>query len=329
MRVLVTGSAGFIGRRLVQVLARGGHVVGGLDRRDAPPESSLLAANYACDILDPVALRRAISEFAPDAIAHLAARTDLDDAVGLAGYAANVEGVANLVEVVRSVPSVQRCIWTSSQLVCRVGYIPRGPSDYQPDNVYGKSKVRTEEIVREGDGGGREWLIARPTTAWGPGMSPHYQRLLRMIRRGSYFHVGRRSLLKSYGYVDNMAHQYVQLLTAPGERVHGRVLYLADYEPTDLIRWCDAFQKRLHAPPIRTMPRSLAHLLARAGDMVNAVGFRRFPFNSFRLRNVLTEYQFNLEETRALCGPLPFTLEEGVERTVEWFNALGNGSPRS
>jgi GlcNAc-P-P-Und epimerase len=327
MRVLVTGSAGFIGRRLVQALAGAGHLVAGLDRREAPPESAVLSAHYVCDILDRGALQRAVSEFGPDAIAHLAARTDLDDTAGLQGYAANVEGVANLIEVVRSVPSVRRCIWTSSQLVCRVGYIPREANEYQPDTVYGKSKVRTEEITREGDGGGREWLIVRPTTAWGPGMSPHYQRLLRMIRGGSYFHVGQRALLKSYGYVDNMAHQYVQLLTAPTERVHGRVLYLADYEPTDLIRWCNAFQQRMEAPPIRTLPRRVAHVLARAGDMVNAVGFRRFPFNSFRLRNVLTEYQFDLDETRALCGPLPFTLEQGVERTVAWFNALDNGDP--
>ena len=323
MRVLVTGSAGFIGRRLVQVLAESGHVVGGLDIREPPPESSLMTTNYVCDLLQRDALMAAVREFAPDAVVHLAARTDLDETVGLEGYAANVQGVSHLVDAIRSAPSVRRCLWTSSQLVCRMGYIPRHPTDYQPDTVYGKSKVRTEEIVREADGAGREWALARPTTIWGPGMNPHYQRFLRMIRGGTYFHVGHRPLLKSFGYVDNVAHQYVRLLTAPAQAVHGQTFYIADYEPNDLIAWCNALQRTMKAPPIRTVPRGVARALAWSGDVVNALGFRRFPFNSFRLRNVLTEYQFSLENTEAVCGPMPFSMEQGVDRTVAWFAGSG------
>ena len=327
MRVLVTGSAGFIGRRLVTALAAANHVVAGLDKRDPPPERALMSANYVCDLLDRDALERAVRDFAPDAVAHLAARTDLDETDGIAGYAANVEGVSHLVSAIRSAPTVRRCIWTSSQLVCRVGYVPQGPTDFQPDTTYGRSKVRTEEIVRAADGGGREWVVVRPTTAWGPGMSPHYQRLLSMIRSGSYFHVGRAPLYKSYGYVDNMTHQYLALLTAPTDQVHGRVLYLADYEPIDLIAWCDALQVALNGPKIKVVPRWMARLLARAGDLINAVGFARFPFNSFRLRNILTQYRFDLGETRAICGPPPFTMQEGVAQTAAWFTSLPSTRP--
>src|SRR5579859_1395495 len=322
MRVLVTGSAGFIGRRLVKALAAANHVVGGLDTRNAPPEAALMAANYVCDLLDSASLGRVLREFAPDAVAHLAARTDLDETVGLDGYAANVQGVSHLISAIRSSSTVRRCIWTSSQLVCRVGYVPAGPLDFRPDTTYGRSKVRTEELVRVADGGGRAWMLVRPTTAWGPGMSPHYQRLLRMIRSGSYFHVGHRPLLKSYGYVDNIAHQYLALLTAPRDQVHGRVLYLADYEPIDLIAWCNALQAALDAPRIRTVPIGVAGLLARVGDVINSAGYTGFPFNSFRLRNILTEYLFDLTDTRAVCGPLPFTMQQGVDLTAAWFNSL-------
>jgi len=327
MRVLVTGSAGFIGRRLVKALSAANHVIAGLDTREAPPEETLMAANYVCDLLDRPALERAVREFAPDAVAHLAARTDLDETAGLAGYAANVEGVSNLVSAIQSVPSVGRCIWTSSQLVCRVGYVPRSPTDFQPNTTYGRSKVRTEEIVRAADGGGREWALVRPTTAWGPGMSLHYQRLLKMIRAGSYFHVGRGPLFKSYGYVDNMAHQYLALLTAPKDQIHQRVLYLADYEPIDLVSWCNALQVALKGPRIRVIPPWMARPLAWAGDLTNAVGFTQFPFNSFRLRNILTQYRFDMEDTRAVCGALPFTTQQGVDRTAAWFDSLIPGPP--
>jgi len=143
-----------------------------------------------------------------------------------------------------------------------------------------------------------------------------------MIRTGRYFHVGRGPLLKSYGYVDNVAQQYIRLLTAPAALVQGRMLFVADYEPIDLIAWCNALQRALKGPAIRTMPQGLARPVAWVGDAINAVGFRHFSFNSFRLNNILTQYQANMQDTNAACGPMPFTMEEGVNQTAAWFAGL-------
>lgn len=324
MRVLVTGSAGLIGSEVVKTLARD-MTVAGLDNRDtkAPPG---LAAQYVCDILEADRLTQIFHEFAPDAVVHLAARVDLDETRDLRGYAANIDGVANLVSAIRSSGSVKRCIWTSTQLVCRIGYVPRDPLDYQPNTLYGQSKVQTETIVRESNGAEREWCIVRPTTVWGPGMSPHYQRLLKMIMKGRYFHVGRNPLRKSYGYVGNVAHQIRRLLEAPKDQIHQRTFYLADYEPIDLIAWSSELQRCLEAPPIPTLPRELAVVLARVGDLLNMAGLKSFPFNSFRLRNILTEYQVETADIQAVCGPLPYTTGQGVAETVAWFNSLSKSS---
>ena len=315
-KILVTGSAGLIGSALVDDLVKQGMVVGGLDRRRV--EKSTAAVNYVCDILDRARLIACVSEFAPDAVVHLAARTDVEEK-NLSGYAANIEGVSNLVEAIRATPSVRRCIWTSTQLVCRFGYVPTGVSDYQPDTVYGQSKVRTEEIVRASDGAGREWCLVRPTTVWGPGVNTHYQRFLKFVKLGLYFHVDPGPLYKSYGYIGNITHQYVQLLHAPAETIQGRTLYLADYMPIDLVSWCNAFQQSFGAHPIPVMPKSLVRLLALLGDALGKLGLRGVPFNSFRLKNILTQYQFDMRETEAICGPLPYTIEEGVQITADWL----------
>jgi hypothetical protein len=72
------------------------------------------------------------------------------------------------------------------------------------------------------------------------------------------------------------------------------------------------------------MPKALAKALAACGDVANAAGFRRFPFNSFRLNNVLTQYRFDLEPTRAVCGELPYSMEQGVAETATWFRGLAS-----
>src|ERR1700730_2620965 len=159
MKVLVTGSAGFIAQALMRRLTAAGFQVSGLDK---DPSAT---TDHVCNLLDAAALKEVVGEFAPDALVHLAARTDLDERTELAsGYAVNIDGVRNLIDAVRTTPSIKRTIWTSSQLVCRVGYVPRNETDYAADTLYGQSKVRTEQIVRESDGAGREWCLTRPTT---------------------------------------------------------------------------------------------------------------------------------------------------------------------
>lgn len=318
MRILVTGSAGFIGRHLLKTLLTAGHEAIGLDIK---PQPASLGAFLHCDLLDPRQTTEALRITAPDAVIHLAARTDLMEKNDIEGYAANHRGTRHLIEAMENVASVRRCIFTSTQLVCRVGIIPDGDEDYCPSTLYGESKVRMECLVRE-----RcvmeSWCIVRPTTVWGPGMSAHYLRFLRMVQRGRYFHVGRSLLWKSYGYVGNVAHQLLRFVEAPATDVHRRVAYLADYEPTSIREWVNALQREFGARRVFTVPEPPARLLAMLGDHAARLGFANFPFNSFRLSNLLTEYRFDLTETRRICGDLPYTMEEGVRKTVAWVRSL-------
>jgi len=319
-RVLVTGSSGFIGTHLVRLLVHEGHDVSGLDCRN-PTCAVSGVRHFSCDLLESHAVRDALAEAAPEIVVHLAARTDLDETRDLDGYAANFTGVEHLIEAIRGTPTVRRAICTSSQLVCRIGYVPAGDRDYCPTTLYGESKVRTEEVWRASDGGGVEWCLVRPTTIWGPGMNPHYLRFFGLIRRGRYFHVRGGPRYKSYGYVGNTAHQYARLMSVPREAMHRKTLYLADYVPIGLEEWADAFAVALRAPPIPTLPKAVAVSAAKLGDLVSLMGWRGLPFNSFRLGNVLAQYVIDLRETEAICGALPYSMEQGVTVTAQWLES--------
>ena len=101
-----------------------------------------------------------------------------------------------------------------------------------------------------------------------------------------------------------------------------RTLYLADYEPLSLRDYLNALQVELNAPLIPSYPKWIVRLLARIGDGLAIAGWKQFPLNSFRLNNILTEYQFDLSATKAMCADLPYSFEEGVKATADWFKML-------
>ncbi|GAA0648404.1 NAD-dependent epimerase/dehydratase family protein [Brevundimonas lenta] len=309
MRILVTGSSGFVGKALVRELAARGHHVSGFSR--AQHERSFIG-----DLMDPVSLRAALSAFKPDVVFNLAAETDLK---GMArnGYAVNTEGVKNLLDAVAASQSVHRVVWASSQLVCKPGVTPAHDTDYHPEGGYGESKVLGEKMVRSRDGAGKEWVIFRSTTIWGPGMSEHYAGILGMIRKGLYFHVGGRPLMKSYSYIDNLIDQLITLAIAPAEQVNRHTFYLADSDPIDLRAWAGGFGKWFHKP-IATLPTPLARSLARTGDVLTKRGVR-FPLTSQRLDNMLTEYVYDVAPIEAVHGRTLIGMEEGIERTARWY----------
>jgi len=315
MKIFVTGSSGFIGQQVCKELTAHGHEVQGYDLRSAPGDG---CSTVVGNILDLACFKEAVAGFAPEAIIHLAARCDLDGKT-LQDYDANITGVKNLCTIAQECDSVRRVICTSSQLVCKPGYIPANELDFKPHTIYGESKVETEKMIRGMPMKGVEWCIGRPTTVWGPGMSDHYQKLLYAIKSRKFFHAGSSKLYKSYSYIGNIAFQYRKLVEAEATNIQGKVFYLADYEPLSLREYINGMQERLGAPKVPEFPLPIAKALAISGDLLCHTIWKSCPFNSFRLNNILTEYVFDLSATERVCGKLPYSIEKGLDATADWF----------
>ena len=187
MKILVTGSDGFIGCHLTALLVAKGHQVEGIDtnkslvpawlRRERKKWSSIHSTD--CDIRDLRSLIETIAQASPDVVIHLAAKP------GVAGAeqdpesydAVNVRGVANLVNACR-VSNVKRIVHASSSSVYgdAVGKIMEN-SQLRPMGHYGTTKVRGEQLLQDASKDGDiDVLILRPFSVVGargrPDMAP-------------------------------------------------------------------------------------------------------------------------------------------------------------
>lgn len=326
-RILVTGGSGFIGTNLVSSLMADGHTVLNCDIQ--PPQCQSHDKLFAnVDIRNKPALTDIFRQFNPTHVVHLAARTDLHERKDIQGYNTNFEGVQNIIDVIVEQSSVERCIFTSSRLVCKTGYIPKGDDDYCPTTLYGQSKVMGEKIVKESTSLNVVCCIVRPTSIWGPwSLLPYnpYGKFFQMVACGRYFHPGRADPQRSYGYVGNTVFQINALLNAVPTQIDKKVFYLSDYEPITIKQWASRISQKLRNKNIKSIPEPFVWLMAWAGDFMKQCGYKEPPFSSFRLQNMRTDTTagVNITSIQSVTGPLPFSMESGVDQTIAWLKEQG------
>ena len=314
-KVVVTGGSGFIGTNLVESYVLSGDEVLNFDVE--PPRNPRHRHLWrAIDCLNGSDLGGALESASPDYIFHLAARTDLGGQTD-EDYAANTTGTANLCAAVPRCRGLKHVVFASSLLVCRPGYRPKHETDYLPTTAYGRSKMISEQIVRAAPELGCRWTIVRPTHIWGPWFRAPYRDFFTMVGRGFYIHPRVENLRKAFGFVGNVVYQLKRI--AEGESADHLTLYVTDYEPLEVGCWAEAIAREMKVRKPLQAPLSLLRAVAKIGDFAGTVGGYNAPLTSFRLNNLLTETVVDLGMTKTICGPLPYTPQEGVRMTVEWL----------
>ena len=176
MSVVVTGSAGFIGRALVRRLHAAGHAVVAIDRAEhrtreaeAPGVTRLVADLLDGDPLVETALRDA------DAVVHLAGCSGVrDSSSGVEGRRErdNVWATRAVCETVP--PDVPLLVTSSSSVYggARFGRASHESDRLHPRGGYARSKVGAETVCAGRAEAGGHVLVVRPFTVVGEGQRP-------------------------------------------------------------------------------------------------------------------------------------------------------------
>jgi nucleoside-diphosphate-sugar epimerase len=315
-KIIITGASGFIGTNLLEKLVEDNNNVINIDINH-PRNTKHLKYYKHIDIMDYKSLAECVNNFNPDYIVHLAARTDLDGKT-LKDYSINSIGVENILKVSKQSPGLKKIIITSSQLVSNAEYKPKNQFDYHPTTVYGESKVITEENVWNNKPN-CDWAIIRPTSIWGEWFGIPYRNFFDMVVSKRYFHFGKKSATKTYGYIGNTIYQIEKILFSNTSDENNKVFYLGDVPPINIKEWANEIANILHYK-IVTVPYILIFMAAICGDLLKNMGVS-FPMTTYRLHNMMTDNIIDLSNTIKLVPESPYTRIQGIIKTLEWLHS--------
>jgi UDP-glucose 4-epimerase len=154
VRILLTGSSGWLGRFLAPRLRAAGHIVTGLDV--APGPDTTVVGSVA----DAPLIRQTFSEYEVEAVIHSAAlhKPDISRYAAQAFVDVNVTGTLNLLEAAVAAGN-DRFIFTSTtslmiSAAIRAGGAPEAAwlteemTPLEPRNIYGVTKLSAEHLGR-------------------------------------------------------------------------------------------------------------------------------------------------------------------------------------
>ncbi|MEM9494914.1 MAG: dTDP-glucose 4,6-dehydratase [Pseudomonadota bacterium] len=324
MKLAVTGGAGFIGSAVVRKAVADGHDVLNIDKLTYAANLENLTSvagnpRYTFaqeDICDQTKMRALISDFAPDAVMHLAAETHVDRSIDgpRAFIDTNIIGTYSLLEAARdyvqsgAAPTDFRFHHISTDEV----YGSLGPtgeftenSPYQPNSPYSAAKASSDMLARA-------WMetykvpvvVTNCSNNYGPYQFP--EKLIPVViiaaLEGRDIPIyGKGDNVRDWLHVDDHADA---LLTAAQKGVPGETYNIggrAERSNLDLVHMiCKALDAAL--PTSAHRPHA---------DLITFVKDR--PGHDHR-------YAINCDKIENELGWSPsVSVEQGIENTVTWY----------
>jgi UDP-glucuronate 4-epimerase len=310
MKILVTGSAGFIGFHLARRLLADGHDIVGYDGLTDYYDVRLKHARHGMLAASPRfqavvgmlenadLLRRTVRDFAPDAVVHLAAQAGVRYSLEHPEtyVSSNFVGTFNLLEALRAAP-VRHAILASTSSIYGANTGPAFAETERTDfpmSIYAATKRGTEALAHSyAHLFGIPTTLARFFTVYGPWGRPDMApiKFATAISRGEPIEVyGHGKQSRDFTYIDDVVEALVRLLAVPpvvGRPVSAadslspvapwRSVNIAGGQPVQLMEFIAAFEAALGRPAHKTFlpmqPGDVAATRADTGLLRDLIGY--------------------------------------------------------
>jgi nucleoside-diphosphate-sugar epimerase len=329
--VLVTGASGFLGGRLVQMLAECGETVRILARAtsDLRHLSHLQIQIVRGDLDDAAALAEAMRGVR---VVYHCAACSTDWAAPSTYLRANVAGTQNLLDAAARAGTVERFLHVSTTDV--YGY-PRVPCDESAPmcNVglpYNRTKIQGEdEVWKAHREQGLPVTVVRPATIYGPRGKDFVVEIASMLRQGMMLLIDGGRARGGFTYVDNVA-QAMMDATASSKTV-GRAYNISDGTGVTWRDYMCALADALgYRRPRLVLPFPAA--MAVAGTMEAPFGLLKLAGRPLLTRHAVyllaRDQEYPATRAREDFGFAPLvSFAEGIARSAEWVRSRESRIP--
>jgi UDP-glucose 4-epimerase len=313
-KILVTGSAGFIGSHLVDHLASLGHSVFGVDDLSGGFLYNVTDKKHftKLDLRDRVATSRFVRRLKPDIVFHLAADATegRSQFTPLSAIDRNLGAYMNvLVPAIRC--GVKKVILTSSMSVYGKQRVPFKESmQPKPEDIYGIAKTAMEQATRVmSEVYGFSFVIIRPHNVYGPrqNLTDPYRNVIgifinRLMQGKPYYIYGDGGQTRAFSYIDDVVPAMAK--AAFSRSAEGEVFNIGADIPYTIRELSDVILRVFS--PLGKIPKTLTP-----------------TYLPFRPQEVKDAYSSHAK-AKKLLGYIPRTsLQEGIARMVSWARQLG------
>lgn len=316
MKILVTGSSGFIGSHLTTRLSAQGHELTGLDLRQ-PTETYGVHEILQGDVRNIDDVRKALGGV--DAVIHLAA-THFDFGHSPEEYFENNEtGMRVLLEGMREA-RIKTLVFTSTIAVYgdRTEYSSEQTPPH-PTSPYGESKLGAEGVIRQWqqEDTARKAMVLRPCAVFGERNVTNMNNLIRQIDSGFFFLFGSGKNIKAIAYVGNLVRAIELLLNRAEDGFH--VFNYSDQPELTVNQIVgiiyDALGKK--GTPLH-LPLWLGTTMAKPFDLFTAVTGRNVPINTTRVKKLAIPTLIDSDKIRQFGLEQPYSSEQGLRQMVAY-----------
>ncbi|MFX0102769.1 MAG: NAD-dependent epimerase/dehydratase family protein [Candidatus Hodarchaeota archaeon] len=330
-KILVTGSNGFMGSHLVEMLLdNGDNKVKGMVLQDTDEKnlddakkSKKFEIIYA-DLTDPPSLEHATQDI--DIIYHLAA-TVSDWGLKELFNKIIFEGTRNLVEAAMK-NGVKRVIFMSSLAVHGLdGHVnadEKTPYKAIPYMHYSGAKIKAEEyLLSEGVLNSIETVIVRPGfEIVGPRNVVSFYRMAENVEKGTFGVINGGKKLISLVYVKNLMAALIHLGNLDG--ASGEVYIARDVSWT-WKKYLEEICSRLECkiPKLNVSYWLIAPFILLIDFFARLFKAKNSPvLNRYRINVPRNDIDFSSQKLLDTGFKAPFTFEEGLDASISWYKKI-------
>lgn len=314
LKVLITGSEGFVGKVLVTNLLSLGHEVEGIDRAKT---SNLNYRRHKIDLKDKVRIDP--SSF--DLVVHCAAAKGDWDISDKEFYDDNVIATENLLDYVRKCEVKKIIHFSTVAIYSRDETDGSESTKIEPDSVYGQTKLDSELLIRKYAEESRiPTVVLRPSVIYGRNNYANMFNLIQQLNRELPFQINPVGITKSHVSVRNVV-DVVLRFTNPSYLVNGLEIYnLTErpyYDLNNMIRIiCDELEVK---PPKVNLPIWLVAIPFGILEFFGKLLKKDTGFTLDRLRKFSSSTHYTSEKLWSQTGYQKYSSESELRDMVKWF----------